>query len=81
MGKRKMPSLSSGPAAIGMTPPSALGLIGMSAAANTCARCGLTFRMTSDLVYHMRMSHGKQRGGENAPRVSNRRQRNNDLSQ
>ena len=37
-------------------PPSlALGLN----ASNTCAKCGVTFRMTSDLVYHMRTHHSK----------------------
>ena len=37
-------------------PPSlALGI----SASNTCAKCGVTFRMTSDLVYHMRTHHAK----------------------
>ena len=27
---------------------------------NTCAKCGVTFRMTSDLVYHMRTHHAKE---------------------
>lgn len=27
---------------------------------NTCAKCGITFRMTSDLVYHMRTHHSRQ---------------------
>jgi len=39
-----------------MIPPTlALGL----GASNTCAKCGVTFRMTSDLVYHMRTHHSK----------------------
>ena len=39
-----------------MLPPSlALGLN----PSNTCAKCGVTFRMTSDLVYHMRTHHSK----------------------
>ena len=29
-------------------------------AQNTCASCSLTFRMTSDLVYHMRTHHKRQ---------------------
>ena len=28
-----------------------------AAVSNTCAKCGITFRMTSDLVYHMRTHH------------------------
>ncbi len=33
---------------------------GLGGASNTCAKCGITFRMTSDLVYHMRTHHGRQ---------------------
>ena len=39
-----------------MLPPSLA--LGMNAS-NTCAKCGVTFRMTSDLVYHMRTHHSK----------------------
>lgn len=38
-----------------LPPTLALGL----GASNTCAKCGVTFRMTSDLVYHMRTHHAK----------------------
>ena len=39
-----------------LLPPSLA--LGMNAS-NTCAKCGVTFRMTSDLVYHMRTHHSK----------------------
>merc|ERR1719367_333478 len=38
-----------------LPPTLALGL----GPSNTCAKCGVTFRMTSDLVYHMRTHHSK----------------------
>jgi hypothetical protein len=55
------PALMSHPAPVSI---SALG----PAASNTCAKCGITFRMTSDLVYHMRTHH--TRGSENWREVS-----------
>ncbi|KAJ8022498.1 PR domain zinc finger protein 8 [Holothuria leucospilota] len=34
------------------------------AAQNCCAKCGVQFRMTSDLVYHMRTHHKKEKTTE-----------------
>ena len=50
------------PALIAHPPPAAISALGPSAS-NTCAKCGITFRMTSDLVYHMRTHH--TRGADN----------------
>ncbi|XP_058834798.1 Krueppel-like factor 11 [Topomyia yanbarensis] len=36
--------------------PTAMGAFSLSAQ-NTCAKCNISFRMTSDLVYHMRSHH------------------------
>ena len=35
----------------------------LSLAQNWCARCRTSFRMTSDLVYHMRSAHSRRAGG------------------
>lgn len=49
----------------GLLPPSfALSL----PAQNVCAKCNLSFRMTSDLVYHMRSHHKNEGTGEAARR-------------
>ena len=49
------------------SPP--VGITGLGpSASNTCAKCGITFRMTSDLVYHMRTHH--TRGAENWREIS-----------
>lgn len=37
-------------------------------AQNVCAKCNLSFRMTSDLVYHMRSHHKNENAGEAARR-------------
>lgn len=37
-------------------------------AQNVCAKCNLSFRMTSDLVYHMRSHHKSESAGEAARR-------------
>lgn len=37
-------------------------------AQNVCAKCNLSFRMTSDLVYHMRSHHKSETVGESARR-------------
>ncbi|XP_033347311.1 uncharacterized protein LOC117232205 [Bombus vosnesenskii] len=37
-------------------------------AQNVCAKCNLSFRMTSDLVYHMRSHHKNENSGEAARR-------------
>ena len=37
-------------------------------AQNVCAKCNLSFRMTSDLVYHMRSHHKSEHAGESARR-------------
>ncbi|KAF2348995.1 Zinc finger C2H2-type, partial [Trinorchestia longiramus] len=39
--------------------PSALSTLSL-ASQNVCAKCNLSFRMTSDLVYHMRSQHKKE---------------------
>jgi hypothetical protein len=55
------------PALIAHPPP--VGITGLGpSASNTCAKCGITFRMTSDLVYHMRTHH--TRGAENWREIS-----------
>ncbi|KAF7991862.1 hypothetical protein HCN44_010663 [Aphidius gifuensis] len=49
----------------GLLPPSfALSL----PAQNVCAKCNLSFRMTSDLVYHMRSHHKNESVGESSRR-------------
>ena len=45
-------------AALLLPSPNAASLSGI-VPSNTCAICGVTFRMTSDLVYHMRTHHAK----------------------
>lgn len=41
-------------------PAGTMSLIGgLGSISNTCAKCGITFRMTSDLVYHMRTHHSR----------------------
>ena len=53
-----LPPAPSEPTGLGsILPPSQMGF-GLNAS-NTCAKCGVTFRMTSDLVYHMRTHHSK----------------------
>ncbi|XP_043483444.1 uncharacterized protein LOC122511938 [Leptopilina heterotoma] len=37
-------------------------------AQNVCAKCNLSFRMTSDLVYHMRSHHKNETAGESSRR-------------
>ena len=53
-----VPDMSAGLAALLLPSPSAASLSGI-VPSNTCAICGVTFRMTSDLVYHMRTHHAK----------------------
>ncbi|XP_037079196.1 PR domain zinc finger protein 8-like [Pollicipes pollicipes] len=44
-----------------MLPPLAAGALGaMLPGQNVCALCRISFRMTSDLVYHMRSHHRRQ---------------------
>ena len=50
--------MSASIAALLLPSPSAVSLSGI-VPSNTCAVCGVTFRMTSDLVYHMRTHHAK----------------------
>ncbi|XP_058796750.1 uncharacterized protein LOC131670370 [Phymastichus coffea] len=47
--------------------PSSFAALGL-AAQNVCAKCNLSFRMTSDLVYHMRSHHKSEHAGEAARR-------------
>ncbi|XP_020280348.1 uncharacterized protein LOC109853048 [Pseudomyrmex gracilis] len=50
----------------GLLPPSLAALT--LPAQNVCAKCNLSFRMTSDLVYHMRSHHKNENAGEAARR-------------
>ncbi|XP_012272385.1 Krueppel-like factor 10 [Orussus abietinus] len=50
----------------GLIPPSFAALT--LPAQNVCAKCNLSFRMTSDLVYHMRSHHKNENAGEAARR-------------
>lgn len=50
----------------GLLPPSFAALT--LPAQNVCAKCNLSFRMTSDLVYHMRSHHKSENMGEAARR-------------
>lgn len=50
----------------GLLPPSFAALT--LPAQNVCAKCNLSFRMTSDLVYHMRSHHKNEHMGEAARR-------------
>lgn len=50
----------------GLLPPSFAALA--LPAQNVCAKCNLSFRMTSDLVYHMRSHHKNENIGEAARR-------------
>ncbi|XP_071553150.1 uncharacterized protein [Temnothorax nylanderi] len=50
----------------GLLPPSFAALA--LPAQNVCAKCNLSFRMTSDLVYHMRSHHKSESAGEAARR-------------
>ena len=50
----------------GLIPPSFAAL--SLPAQNVCAKCNLSFRMTSDLVYHMRSHHKNESAGESARR-------------
>ncbi|XP_066581838.1 uncharacterized protein [Prorops nasuta] len=50
----------------GLLPPSFAALT--LPAQNVCAKCNLSFRMTSDLVYHMRSHHKNENIGEAARR-------------
>jgi len=50
----------------GLLPPSFAALT--LPAQNVCAKCNLSFRMTSDLVYHMRSHHKSEGSGEAARR-------------
>ncbi|XP_029158429.1 uncharacterized protein LOC114930749 [Nylanderia fulva] len=52
--------------AAGLLPPSFAALT--LPAQNVCAKCNLSFRMTSDLVYHMRSHHKSESAGEAARR-------------
>ncbi|KAL7301472.1 hypothetical protein TKK_0005911 [Trichogramma kaykai] len=47
--------------------PSSLAALALPAQ-NICAKCNLSFRMTSDLVYHMRSHHKSEHAGESARR-------------
>jgi hypothetical protein len=60
-------NLLSHPALLPQPPSVAMAAFG-PAASNTCAKCGITFRMTSDLVYHMRTHH--TRGTDNWSEIS-----------
>nr|CAG4644532.1 EOG090X0POW [Lepidurus arcticus] len=44
-------------ASAGRVLPSSLAALSAGTAQNMCAKCNLSFRMTSDLVYHMRSQH------------------------
>lgn len=59
-----------------MGPPSGVRSLpmGLSGASNTCAKCGITFRMTSDLVYHMRTHHNRLETKERDSIQSQRRE-------
>ncbi|XP_076175881.1 uncharacterized protein LOC143151033 [Ptiloglossa arizonensis] len=50
----------------GLLPPSFAALT--LPAQNVCAKCNLSFRMTSDLVYHMRSHHKNENIGESSRR-------------
>ncbi|XP_053979799.1 uncharacterized protein LOC128895733 [Hylaeus anthracinus] len=50
----------------GLLPPSFTALT--LQAQNVCAKCNLSFRMTSDLVYHMRSHHKNENIGESSRR-------------
>ncbi|XP_076639380.1 uncharacterized protein LOC143351581 [Colletes latitarsis] len=50
----------------GLLPPSFAALT--LPAQNVCAKCNLSFRMTSDLVYHMRSHHKNENVGESSRR-------------
>lgn len=50
----------------GLLPPSLAALA--LPAQNVCAKCNLSFRMTSDLVYHMRSHHKNETSGESSRR-------------
>lgn len=47
--------------------PSSLAALSLPAQ-NVCAKCNLSFRMTSDLVYHMRSHHKSETQGESSRR-------------
>ena len=50
------------PSVLPLMPPS-LSSLGLTAQ-NWCAKCNMSFRMTSDLVYHMRSHHKKEYSSE-----------------
>lgn len=52
-----VPFIAQNPVAVMI--PSALSTINL-ASQNVCAKCNLSFRMTSDLVYHMRSQHKRE---------------------
>ncbi|XP_059253673.1 zinc finger protein 488, partial [Mustela nigripes] len=58
MGQMPMPSSSSSSASWALLPPTFTSL-GLSTQ-NWCAKCNLSFRLTSDLVFHMRSHHKKE---------------------
>lgn len=58
------------PSALTLLPPSFTSLC--LPAQNWCAKCNASFRMTSDLVYHMRSHHKKEFAME--PLVKRRRE-------
>lgn len=55
------PPLSSSTSSWALLPPT-LTSLGLSTQ-NWCAKCNLSFRLTSDLVFHMRSHHKKERAG------------------
>ncbi|XP_045423920.1 zinc finger protein 488 [Lemur catta] len=65
------PPLSSSPTSWALLPPTptSLGLCTQ----NWCAKCNLSFRLTSDLVFHMRSHHKKEPTGPD-PRSKKRRE-------
>ncbi|KFO33988.1 zinc finger protein 488 [Fukomys damarensis] len=56
-----IPSVSHSPASQALLPPT-LTSLGLSTQ-NWCARCSCSFRLTSDLVFHMRSHHKKEPAG------------------
>ncbi|XP_034517674.1 zinc finger protein 488 isoform X1 [Ailuropoda melanoleuca] len=60
-GQIPRPSTSSSPASWALLPPTFTSL-GLSTQ-NWCAKCNLSFRLTSDLVFHMRSHHKKEHAG------------------
>ncbi|KAG7257082.1 hypothetical protein CRUP_035024 [Coryphaenoides rupestris] len=61
------PSLRTAPPSLAALPPT-LASFGGASVQNWCAKCNLSFRMTSDLVFHMRSHHKKEFAAESQVR-------------